>query len=345
MLPTDRPLAPNEIEQVARDFGRWLSERRHSLGTIAKKLGEGFSPSVLSQFKSGLYKGDLERVARAVNELMEREERSRELPRPEDFVETEVARRILTVIRTAIDTCGIGLVYGPSGTGKTKTAEAAHRMFSGSVYIRVIQSTRRAPGFVYALGTKLGLTRLSSLQVMQPRVIETLSGSGRPIIIDEAQELNETGMLAVRDIHDAAGVPIILLGTVDVRKKVDDSSQWYGQMASRVIATCDITEYALRPKNPRPLFTIDEIMQIFAGEKLRLTDDGADFLMTIACVPGAGGLRVVEKIVLIASRLPKFRDKPLDSKVLRQIAKQMQGAAYIELLRERAQRYRLAKVG
>ncbi len=345
MLPTDRPLNPAEIEQVARDFGRWIKERRWSLTAISKKLGEGFSPSLLSQFKDGLYKGDQERVARAVNELMEREERRREVPPPKGFVETEVARRIMTVCRTAIDTCGIGVVYGPSGAGKTLTLETVHSQVAGSIYHRVTQATTRAPGLVYAIASLLGLTRLTSLQQMQPRVINTLKGTGRPIFIDEAQQLGDTGMLAVRDIHDAAGVPIVLVGTIDVRKKVDDSQQWYGQMASRVIATCDITEFALRPKNPRPLFTPEEIREVFAGERLRLTDDGADFLTTIACVPGAGGLRVVKQIVLIASRLPKFRDKALDASILRQVAKQMHGAAYLEVLRERAERLRLAKVG
>lgn len=345
MLPTDRPLEPREIEQVARDFDRWIKQRRFTLESIAKKLGQGYSTSVLSQFRSGRYKGDLEKVARATNELMERDERSRELPKPKDYVETEVARRILTVVRTAIEAGGIGVFYGPSGTGKTKSLEAAHTMFTGSVLIRVLQSTRRGPGLINAIGRALGLTKRRSLDIMQDMVIETLRGSGRPILIDEAQALDPSGILVLRDIHDAAGVPIVLAGTIDVRKKIDDSQLWYGQMASRVIATCDITEYALRPKNPRPLFTVDEIMQIFSGDQLRLTDDGADYLTMLACVPGAGGLRVVKQIMLIASRLASLRDKPLDAKTLRKITKQMQGAAYNELLANRAEQLMLRQVG
>lgn len=342
MLPTNRPLTPDEIAQVARDFKRWLSETRRSMGAVSKTLGEGFSPSVLSQFGSAVYKGDCEKIARAVNEYMERHAVAAEASLPEDFVETDIARRILTVCRTTITSAmsgvgSIGLVTGPAGYGKTKTAEAATRLWHGAIYIRVNSTSRRAPGLINTLCGRLGAPQRNSADRKQQMLVEHLKGSSRPLFVDEAHRLAEGGLEAVRDLVDEAAIPCVLLGTVDLNKHVNDTEMFYGQFNSRVVARCDITEKMLRPKNPRPLTTVEEIIEMFGRGRLRLTNDGARFLCALANLPGIGGFRVCAQLCRVASGLREFRGKPVDEKTLRAILREFHGVAYSTLIRARTE--------
>lgn len=339
MLPDNRPLTPDEIAQVARDFRSWIKESRRSIASVARALGAGYSESVLSQFSNALYRGDCEKIARSVNQYIELNTIRGEVEKPKDFVETEVATDILTVARIACTSNGMGVVVGPSGVGKSKCIEALARIYPGAIAIRVMSSTRRAPGLIRDLAAKLGVPMRNTAALAQRGIIETLKGTGRPIFIDEAHQLIDTGLDAVRDIHDEAEVPIVLFGTKTLNDRIIDTQQYFGQFNSRVVARRDVTEAAMRPRNPRPLFTVDEVIKVCAGGKVKLTKDAGDFLTEIACVPGLGGLRIASQIVAIARRLMKGRDS-IDGEMVRRVFRQMHGDAYQQLVTARQQSFR-----
>lgn len=341
MLPTDRKLTPSEIEQVARDFDRFLKERRVAAATVSKSLGKGFSASVISTFRNCVYKGDQEHIARAVNEWMERMSRADDTARPEGFVETEVAKRILTIVRTAVNTNTIAAIYGPAGVGKTMTFEACAKIYTGSVPVRITQGARRATGLVNLLSRRLGVPHRSSLVVTLELLIDALKGSNRPIFIDEAHKLHHQALEVVRDLHDAAGVPIALWGTIDLNRNVTDTEQFYGQFNRRISGRCDIMQMANRPQNPKPLFTVDEIIQVFGSGKVRLSKDGADFLQMVACIPGLGGLGFCEKLVMIAGLMRNLNGKPIDAKTLRSVARTMHGHEFMKIVSAKAEQLNL----
>jgi DNA transposition AAA+ family ATPase len=333
MLPTDRPLTKEELDQVARDVRKWLKESGRSAQSVSRALGKGFSPATISNFLNGMERGDHEKTARALNEYMERETRAGEAKRPQGFVETSVAKRMLVVVRTAVETKSIGLVVGPAGMGKTLTAKAAASIYTGSIYLRVTQSERRNTGLIASLARMLGVPARGTISITHRLVIEHLSGTGRPLLIDEAHALQASAIDALRDIHDEAEVPIVLWGTHDVRRKVNDTEAWYGQLNSRIVATCDLGELANPPRGGgAPLFTVEEIQRLFTSDKLKLTGDGAAFLHELACIPGLGGLRICAKIMDVAMRMPKIRAAGrVGADQIRAICKQMHGQAYVEL--------------
>lgn len=349
MLPTNRNLSPDEAAQVARDFDRYMKENRLSLEAVSKKLGKGFSPSLLSTFRTGKYKGETDRIARAINQFMEDNAVARDSKRPENFVETAVAKRMLTVIRMSMQTRSIGLITGPAGLGKTLTMKSAAVIHPGTIYMRIIQGTRRGPGLLSALAKQLGVPTRSTAAMVQGLIIDHLRGSDRLLLIDEAHQLNVTALEALRDLHDEAGVPIVLCGTEDAQRLVNDTTVFFGQMNSRVSARCDLTHLALHPKPGKPLFTIDEIRQVFESEKLKLSSDGAEFLTELACLPGLGGLRICAKIIDLALGLKRFQraydaksrsyvgPKPqLTAKDLRAICRQMHSEAFLDLSETRS---------
>lgn len=341
MLPTDRPLEPSEIKAVAQDAKRWARERRYSHETLSRRLGEGFSPTLISKFFTGTYIGDLEKVARALNELMERDEGARQTPRPDGFVETDVAKRMLVTIRTAVHTRSMGLIIGPAGVGKTMTLKCAESVYAGSIYLRILQTSRSPYGLIRDLIHRLNLSARGSGTEQLRLIVNHLRGTDRPILVDEAHQMRETALDVIRDIHDAAEVPIILCGTKTLRENVDDSAVFFGQFRSRIVAQCDVTELALKPKGGRPIFSIDEVREINESDKLRLTDDGAEYLTRLACIPGLGGLRTVEKVLMIAARLKSMQGKPIDAHICQQVYRQMHSPQQLEVARERAEQMRL----
>lgn len=346
MLPTNRPLSGQEIDAVRAAFRQFLREERVTIGDVAKGLGKGFSEATLSQFKNGYAKSSGEKVARAVNQWMEQYAGRVEIELPTDFVETDVAKRILTVADLAIKGGVMGEVIGPSGVGKTKTAEALERIYPGSILIRVNQSTRRNTGVTMAIARKLGVDRRRDVMARMWTIVESLRGSNRPIFIDEAHELSETGAKAIRDIHDETGCPIVLFGTIDLRKIVDDSQRFYGQFNSRIGPRTDVTELANRSNRPKPLFSVDEIVALFQSGKVKLSSDGAAFLADLACIQGLGSLRLCAQLMRLATPLAKRKGSPITRAMLVSIMKQMHGTAWTSIVqRRRDQLPVLAKVG
>jgi len=354
MLPTDRSLKPDEIAQVARDFKSWLKQTRRSNARVSKALGEGFSESTLSQFTNGLFKGDMEKVARGVNEYMERETRTEQVQRPAGWVATEAANRMLAVGRATVNGRGMGLIVGPAGVGKSMVLEAVKREYTGSVLIRVMQSERRCTGLVSSVARILGVPARSTISITHRLVVDALRGSGKPIFIDEAHKLMHDALEALRDIHDEAGVPIVLCGTVDVKKRVQDTDANFGQFSSRIIARVDIAEPVLTPRfGPKGrsqdevpmLFSVEEVRQLFSQGQMRLTDEALDLLTDCANALGHGCLRLVVKMVEIASMNGKaIAAKTIERGLLMAVLKQMHGEAYTELIAERSRQLGGARV-
>lgn len=337
MLPTNRPLTPEEIAQIGRDVNRFSKETRRSLSSIAKSIG--ISPSHLSTFCNHKSQtGDCEELARKLNEFIDREARRSEQAMPRGFVETNVAERIITAIRTTMNASAMGIAYGPAGVGKSMVAEAAEKMIAGSIALRVMQSTKRGPGLVHVLATKLGVPRVSTFEARQARVVEALKGTGRLILVDEAHQLAVGGIEVLRDIHDAAGVPIFLFGTIDLRKRMEDGTMFFGQLTSRIAVRLEIDAAMTHTRNPRPLFTTDEVMALFAGQQLRITSDGAKFLTDLANTPGLGALRLVKQVVGVAARVARTKGTPITADLLRKVIAQLHDRAYIELAESRGER-------
>lgn len=341
MLP-DGPLDRKTIDQVARDFVTFLAEHDISATQVSRELGKGYSPATLSKFINAGNRGGMEKIARVLNQHMELHARRQETKRPTGFVETEAARAMLVVIRTAVESNSMGLITGPAGWGKTLTLQAANAIYPGSIYFRISVSVQKHAGVVGELGRLLGINVNRSAARVYPKIIDQLRGSGRALLIDEAHKLSASGMETIRDLHDEAGVPVILSGTLDVAKLVDQREIFYGQFASRIVARVDLTDRAMGGgrRKGKKLFTVEDIRAIFEQGQLKLTTDGARFLCELACVPGLGGLRVCSKIVDIGSRIKGRQGQALDESVLKRICEQMHGDAFNQLLEERASHMR-----
>jgi hypothetical protein len=124
----------------------------------------------------------------------------------------------------------------PNEGGKPTTTKTDNT-FTGPITIKVTAE-------------RLGI-RYESTARTERRIINALKGTERLLLIDEAHSLAVRSLNVIRDIHDEAKVPIVLAGTIDLRKRTNDSTIFFGQFTSRMVARCDVSEPALRPRNPR----------------------------------------------------------------------------------------------
>jgi DNA transposition AAA+ family ATPase len=129
------------------------------------------------------------------------------------------------------------LVYGPPGAGKTKAAAYTFVRHNG-ILLRVLSGlSQRA--LLMMLANELSITlKYSTNGEILMQLLEAISQNPRPIFIDEADRLFENKRLfeTVRDIHDVARIPVIMLGASSSAGfvGVDQHLRRYPQMADRV---------------------------------------------------------------------------------------------------------------
>lgn len=107
----------------------------------------------------------------------------------------------------------IGALYGESGLGKTQAAAYAANpnTFSG-VYVSC-RAYETAKSLAEMICHAMGLATRGTIVSLIDEIVEELSRSERPLVVDEVDRIVETRSLElIRDIHDQAGCAILLIG-------------------------------------------------------------------------------------------------------------------------------------
>lgn len=121
---------------------------------------------------------------------------------------------------------GMGLVHGYTGAGKT-TAITWLINRTGGLYVRAA-ATWTAAAMLGKLMTEVGAQPLArGSAAMVEFLIGELSRARRPLFVDEADYLvRDLRMLeTLRDIHDLAGVPVVLIGMAGLDKRLHHRQQ------------------------------------------------------------------------------------------------------------------------
>lgn len=106
----------------------------------------------------------------------------------------------------------MGMVFGRPGEGKTTAIEHVVIQTNG-VFIRAARAWSPT-SLLQALCDELQVPTSHQRYPMHKRICEALARDPRPVFVDEADYCAERADLldTLRDIYDAAGVPIILFG-------------------------------------------------------------------------------------------------------------------------------------
>jgi len=219
-----------------QELNSFMEATGFSQTRVAKACG--ISSATLSYFIKGTYTGDTEAVTSKIKDFLALE-KSREniLIKNETIVPTSAYKTIHKFCELALTHKVVGMLTADAGVGKTTALKEFARMHPAVIMIEADHGyTARA--LFDELCSVLGLDDRGSLHQKLVRVVEKLNGSGRMIIIDEAEHLPYRALELIRRVYDKAGIALALCGMPRLEKNVQGDRAHYAQLNSRISAPC-----------------------------------------------------------------------------------------------------------
>lgn len=131
---------------------------------------------------------------------------------------------------------GIGIVWGASGAGKTTAITwLANQPGINAVYVRAMKLWTPT-AMLGAIMRELNAEPKPRCATMIDYITRTLARENRPLFVDESDYLAESKKLldALRDLHDMATTPLVLIGMKDFQRRVMHREQLAGRVSQWV---------------------------------------------------------------------------------------------------------------
>ena len=125
---------------------------------------------------------------------------------------------------------GLGVLYGPSGYGKT-TATVAVANSTQAYYVQ-LRSAWSKKTLLEKICFEMGIPAAKTTATNLDLICEQLAASQRPLILDEADYLvAKAGMVElVRDIYEGSQSPIMLVGEEMLPNKLKKYERFHGRV-------------------------------------------------------------------------------------------------------------------
>jgi DNA transposition AAA+ family ATPase len=323
-----------QVQQVAADVELFTRTHKIHRRDVAKAIG--YSPGVVSEFLKGSYAGNAAAVAIDLESWLVEEEQRRARPTTTQFVWTNVALAIKATVHYCIDYRSIGLVYGPdsSGIGKT-TALRAIRQELGPrrcSLVTIDKVDANPTNLLKKLCVAIGTNDSGSNKQRFDRLVEKLTGRSHIMLIDQAHNLrwskNDKPFYHLTDLFDATNAAQLWCGTADLvaylqRQQTRNADESLAQINRRIYPRKDLMEFARTTAGGggpgEPLVTVQQVREMFAKNKLRLTDSAARFLCRVCNQPESGSVGLCVRLVEFATMLGDIsRVKTIDVAMLQE---------------------------
>ncbi|HOX51175.1 MAG TPA: AAA family ATPase [Fibrobacteria bacterium] len=219
--------------RLHQDLKKLIESSGISQSTIAKSTG--MSASVISQYLKGSYPGNIAALEERIREFLttHREREEENMPTTQEVVEIQSLKEIFSQLRRASRYRDIGMATGESGIGKTTALKEYHRRNPTTILIEA-DPGYTARSLAVELCEALGLDTRGNLHLMMKRIIAKLSGSGRLVIIDEAEHLPYRCLELIRRIHDKADIGVALVGMPRLKTNLQGDPNYFAQLYRRV---------------------------------------------------------------------------------------------------------------
>lgn len=210
---------------------QYMNSTKKTQSQVAKELD--ISASALSGFLSGTYKTP-HTITSKIEELAEISTQKKVAPKEPAFAETSISRDITNAIKYSHLQGKISVIYGDAGIGKTMAFKNYLDQNTLAIGITISPTFSSITGVNEKLAEQLGVReRVSRKQTME--IINKLRGSGRVVVIDEAQHLTVRALNHLRCISDESGVGICFIGNDEVYSKLKGSGRAdFAQLFSRI---------------------------------------------------------------------------------------------------------------
>lgn len=304
-----KAVTDEQIAQVAADVEAFC--REHKISRKALAQATGYSPGVVSEFLAGKYAGAKGSVAIDLENWLVQEEARRSRPQTTQFVWTNVAMKIKAVANICRDYRKIGLVYGPdaSGIGKTMALQAIHQELGprASTLATIDKVDANPTGVLKKLCDAMHVDHTGSNRQKFERLVKALKGRSHLLMIDQIHNLRgskeDKPFYILTDLYDATQTAQLWCGTADLvaylnRQQTRNADESLAQVRRRIFPAVDLMETVRDGEGSgEPLVSIDQIREMFARNKLKLTHAAAKFLCMLANTPDSGSVGLCVQLI------------------------------------------------
>lgn len=299
-----------QIRQVASDAELFI--RTHNLHRKDVARAVGYSATVITQVIGGKYPGNSAQVAIDLESWLVEEEQRRSRPQTTQFTWTNVAMQIKAVANYCLDCRKVGMVYGPdtSGVGKTTAMRAIlQELGPRRCSLATVDKVDASPnGLLRKLCKAIGEPDSGTNKQRFDRLVENLSGRSHLLLIDQIHNLrwskNDKPFYYLTDLWDATQTAQLWCGTADLvayleRQQSRSADESLSQVCRRIFPRVDLMESMRNSADGggEPLVSIQQVREMFARNKLRLTDAAARFLCQLCNEPDGGSVGLAVQIV------------------------------------------------
>jgi DNA transposition AAA+ family ATPase len=221
-------------EDIKKRLASFMKETGTSQNQVAKALGK--SGSALSQWQSGTYKGDnasMEERVRDYLRAVEEDDGTAAALEEQGIVETSCYKAVSKFCSLVFKNRMMGMLIGDAGAGKTTALRDYLRKHPASILVEADPGyTPRI--FFEDLCSRLNVSAPNTTHDKFMQVVSKLKGSGRLLMVDEAEWLPMETLEYVRRIHDKAGIGIVLCGLPRLEHNVRGKREQFLQLSSRI---------------------------------------------------------------------------------------------------------------
>ena len=216
----------------------------------------GLSGTVISQFISGTYEGDNDKIADSIEKyLVIATERLESSDNTVFYPELRNTKTSLFAVKYAHKNCDVVLLSGDAGAGKTTALRYYTQNNTGVIFITASTCISSPTAILKEIASAIGKKATGNKSQIEKTLISALSNSNRLIIIDEADQLTFNAVQAVRNLNDKAHVGILLSGNNRIYNQMVMGARCteFDQVRTRIF---------VRPKVSNT-YTVEEMQNIF----------------------------------------------------------------------------------
>ena len=216
----------------------YMDDAKKSQSAVARALG--VSKATLNLYLQNKYAGDvaaLDAKVRAFLDLAQKRADTAVLTM--DFVETNTAKQMLSFLGLAHVLQQLGIIYGGAGLGKTTCLKEYQRRNPASLLIEP-DTGFTARVLLQEICRALGCDTHGNVHDLTERIVDVLRGSGRLLMIDEAELLPLRALESIRRIHDKSGCAVMLVGMPKLLLNLKGPNAQFKQLFSRVSVRLDV---------------------------------------------------------------------------------------------------------
>ncbi|EIS6411880.1 AAA family ATPase [Salmonella enterica] len=209
-----------------------MERRGYSQTQVARAIGR--SGAVVNQFLQGKYTGDISDIQERITSFINREQEKEKNRRIQaHFVTTDMAAKGLEVLAYAHQECEICVLYGAAGLGKTMLLGEYAARNKDALFIEA-DPGYTARTLLEELCRLLGVKVRGNIHELIDACVRELRGSGRLLMVDEAELLPYRALEVLRRLHDKAGIGIVLAGMPRLLINLKGRRGEFAQLYSRV---------------------------------------------------------------------------------------------------------------